>query len=134
MIKIRQDVSDPEDSECHPQRGGGSACDFQVVLDPSGYLAFPGDDPDAMTIKAGKPNLAGNFRRTVRIEVERNDLYRSVTAIGIRELIPLGSKPRGGDGLSDDTFWATVPIDGLVYTGDSRPTRWELVRFSALWN
>ena len=117
MIKIRQDVSDPEDSECHPQRGGGSACDFQVVLDPSGYLAFPGDDPDAMTIKAGKPNLAGNFRRTVRIEVERNDLYRSVTAITNRELIPLDSKPRGGgDGFGDDTFWATVPIDGLVYT------------------
>ena len=116
MIKIRQDVSDPEDSECHPQRGGGSACDFQVVLDQSGYLAFPGDKPDAMTIKAGKPNLAGNFRRTVSIEVERNDLYRSVTAKMIRELIPLGSKPRGGDGLSDDTFWATVPIDGLVYT------------------
>ena len=116
-IKIRQDVSDPEDSECHPQRGGGGSCDFQVELDPSGYLVFPGDDPDAMTIKAGKPNLARNFRRTVSIAVERNDLYRTVTAIASRELIPLNSKPRGGgDGFSDDTFWATVPIDGLVYT------------------
>ena len=114
-IRIRQDVSDPEDTECHPQRGGGDACDFQVVLDESGYIVFP-DNASEMMIKAGQPNLAGNFRRTVRVEVERNDLYRSVTAIATRELIPLASKPRGSGSLSDDTFWATVPIDGLVYT------------------
>jgi hypothetical protein len=114
-IKIRQDVSNAEDSECHPDRGGGASCDFQVTLDTEGYLEFPNAEPQ-MTIRAGFPNLAGNHRRTVRVEVERNDLYRSVTAIAIRELIPLGSKPRGGDGLSDDTFWATVPLDGLVYT------------------
>ena len=114
-VKIRQDVSNAEDSECHPNRGGGASCDFQVTLDADGYLEFP-DSGSEMTISAGLPNLAGNHRRTVRVEVERNDLYRSVTAIVIRELIPLGSKPRGGDGLSDDTFWATVPLDGLVYT------------------
>ena len=115
QVKIRQDVSNVEDSECHPDRGGGASCDFQVSIDTDGYLEFPDSGPQ-MTISAGFPNLAGNHRRTVRVEVERNDLYRSVTAIAIRELIPLGSKPRGGNGLSDDTFWATVPLDGLVYS------------------
>ena len=114
-VKIRQDVSNAEDTECHPDRGGGESCDFQVVLDNDGYVTFPGGDSE-LVITAGQPNLAGNHRRTVRVEVERNDLYRSVTAIAIRELIPLGSKPRGGEGLSDGTFWATVPLDGLVYT------------------
>jgi hypothetical protein len=114
-VKVRQDVSNAVDSECHPDRGGGASCDFQVTVDDDGYLEFPGTGSQ-MTISAGFPNLAGNHRRTVRVEVERNDLYRSVTATAIRELIPLGSKPRGGDGLSDDTFWATVPLDGLVYT------------------
>jgi len=122
MIKIRQDVSDVDASECHPNRGGGGLCDFQVEIDSTEgsstmeYMKFS-DGNYSMSIGAGKPNLAGNHRRTVRIEVERNDLYRAVTAIAIRELIPLNSKPRdGGDSGSDDTFWATVPLDGLVYT------------------
>jgi len=114
-VKIRQDVSDAEDSECHPARGGGESCDFQVLLDDEAYLTFPGGATE-FAIDAGQPNLAGNHRRTVRIEVERNDLYRSIVARTVRELIPLGSKPRGREGLSDDTFWATVPFDGLVYT------------------
>jgi len=115
LINIRQDVSDEGDSECHPNRGGGESCDFQVILGDDEYLMFP-DKSSAMNILAGQPNLAGNFRRTVRVDVTRNDLYRSVTATAIRELIPLGAKPRGSDGLSDNTFWATVPLDGLVYT------------------
>lgn len=115
-VKIRQDVSDPQDTECHPARGGGESCDFQVVLDDEGYLIFPGSNTTELIINAGQPNLAGNHRRTVRIEVERNDLYRSIAATTVRELIPLGSKSRIGEGLSDDTFWATVPFDGLVYT------------------
>ena len=118
-MKIRQDVSDAEDTECHPDRGGGESCDFQVDVDENGFVQFPNNADDAatlMTIKAGSPNLAGVHRRTVRVEVERNDLYRTVTATAIRYLIPLGSKPRVGQGESDDTFWATVPLDGLVYT------------------
>ena len=111
-IKIRQDVSDPGDTECHPIRGGGESCDFQVVLNDEGFLIFP-EGKTELNIKAGQPNLAGNHRRTLRIEVERYDLYRSVTATAVRELIPLGSKPRGDDGAA---FWATVPLDGLVYT------------------
>ena len=115
LIKIRQDVSDEEDSECHPNKGGGEACDFQVVVDADQFVQFP-NGAYFMSIKAGKPNLAGNHRRTVRVEVTRNDTKRTVTATMMRWLIPLGSKPRGGGGLSDDTFWATVPLDGLVYT------------------
>ena len=65
---------------------------FQVTLDADEYLEFP-DSGSEMTISAGLPNLAGNHRRTVRVEVKRNDLYRSVTAIVIHGLIPLGSKP-----------------------------------------
>ena len=33
-----------------------------------------------------------------------------------RELVPLSSKGRGGSDGSDSTFWATVPLDGLVYS------------------
>ena len=43
-------------------------------------------------------------------------LGRSLQATMTRVLIPLGSKPRGGFDTGDDTLWATVPIDGLVYT------------------
>ena len=48
-VKIRQDVSNAEDSECHPDRGGGASCDFQVSLDTDGYLEFPVSGPQ-MTI------------------------------------------------------------------------------------
>jgi len=113
-VKIRQDVSGTN-ADCHPDKGGGEKCDFQAEMDSDGYLKFPGG-ASAYVVAPGEPNLAGNHRRTIRVEVERNDLFRSVTAVLVRELIPLGVKPRGGDGLSDDTFWATVPLDGLVYT------------------
>jgi hypothetical protein len=69
-----------------------------------------------MEIPAGKPNLAGNHRRVIDVTVTRNDLFRSVTSVTLRNQIPLGSKPRGGEGLSDDVYWATVPLEGLVYT------------------
>ena len=115
QVKIRQDASDAADSECHSSRGGGAECDFQVDLDSNGDVKFP-NGASTMSIKAGVPNLAGNHRRTVRVEVERNDLHRSVTATMIRSLIPLGSKPRVSNDLSDDTFWATVPLEGVVYS------------------
>ena len=120
-IKIRQDVTNVQDSECHTDRGGGASCDFEVNLTSDGFLIFPGHANEAhaatsMTIIAGQPNLAGNHRRDIRIDVTRNDLTVSVTATAKRELIALGSRPRGGHGLSDDAFWATVPLEGMVYT------------------
>ena len=128
---------DEEDSECHPNRGGGAQCDFQVTVNSDGYLAFPVVPPGSvntvMSISAGRPNLAGNNRRTVRVDVTRNDLYRAVTTTAIRELIPLGSKPRGGEGLGDDTFWATVPLEGLVYTVVHDPPRRKFVRRADVW-
>ena len=95
-------------------------CDFEVNLTSDGFLIFPGhaDETQAatsMTVVAGQPNLAGNHRRDIRIET-RNDLFVSVTATAKRELIELGSRPRGGLGLSDAAFWATVPLEGMVYT------------------
>ena len=120
-IKIRQDVTNVQDSECHTDRGGGASCDFEVNLTSDGFLIFPGHanethEATSMTIIAGQPNLAGNHRRDIRIDVTRNDLTVSVTATAKRELIALGSRPRGGHGLSDDAFWATVPLEGMVYT------------------
>jgi hypothetical protein len=124
QIRVRQDITDPSQNECHPDRGGGPFCDFDAVIDiDSNLLIFPtANETEVVTqmeILAGKPNLAGNYRRTISVQVERNDNYRSVTARAIRNKISLGSKPRGGSGddaRNDDMFWATVPIDGLVYT------------------
>jgi len=120
-IKIRQDVSNVQDSECHTDRGGGASCDFEVNLTSDGFLIFPGHANEtqattSMMVVAGQPNLAGNHRRDIRIDVTRNDLFVSVTATAKRELIALGSRPRGGGGLSDSAFWATVPLEGMVYT------------------
>ena len=117
VVKIRQDVSNPEDSECHSERGGGEACDFQVHLTKDGELVFPDStQTNAVVISAGSPNLASTHRRVISVEVTRNDLFVSVTAKAIRELIPLGSKPRVGSGLSDVVNWATVPLEGMVYS------------------
>ena len=121
VVKIRQDVTNPDDSECHSERGGGVSCDFDVELTKdSGELIFPqanatGAPVTAMMIEAGAPNLAGTHRRTVSVEVTRNDLFVSVATKAIRELIALGSRPRVGDGLSNSVNWATVPLEGLVY-------------------
>ena len=138
LISVRQDVTDEADNECHPNRGGGESCDFQVNIDQtkSHLVLFPAasetataadetapaaDETDlpqtTMMIKAGVPNLAGVHRRTVRVDIARTDLNGLETRISAqRTLIPLGTKSRGGVGGSDDTFWATVPLDGLVYT------------------
>lgn len=112
MIKIRHTVSDPSDSACHDQNGGGPSCDFQVTANEQGRLVFS-DGEIVMPILAGAPNLAPPYRRTIRVDVTRNDLYRAVTTTSNRYLIPLGSKVRGG---ADDNFMATVPLEGLVYT------------------
>lgn len=49
----------------------------------------------------------------------RDDGKRVVSATSTRPLITLGSRPRGGDeygAYSDDVLFATVPLDGLVYS------------------
>ena len=121
-IRFRQDVTS-SDGDCHLSRGGGPACDFQLetVLNEQGKwdVAFPGGEA-ARRLECGPPNLSSNHRRSIEVEVTRLALYnalgRSTTAKVSRELIPLSSKMRGGAGGSDSTFWATVPLEGLVYT------------------
>ena len=115
LAKVRQDVTEAGNNPCHPNSGGGPGCDFQVELTDEDYgnVDLP---PESAVVNRGLPNLAGNHRRQVSVQVARNDGYRTVTATTTRNLISLGSKQRGGDGLSDATFWATVPLDGLVYT------------------
>lgn len=128
-FSVRQTVTNEEDNVCHPNRGGGPLCDFEVNISTAdvGKLIFPTEeDTDQettqMVIAAGYPNLANPYRREVTITVTRDDtpldggLGRSLKATMTRVLIPLGSKPRGGFDTGDDTLWATVPIDGLVYT------------------
>ena len=124
VVKLRQDVTDKEENECHTDRDGGSLCDFDVSSDDEGFLLFPPVEEatapsNTRRIVAGKPNIAGTHRRVVQITVLRDDGLRVVSATSSRPLITLGSRPRGGDEYgtySDDVFFATVPLDGLVYS------------------
>ena len=123
VVKLRQDVTDKEENECHTDRDGGTLCDFDVTSDEEGFLLFPPleetESVEYEKIVAGKPNLAGTHRRVVQITVLRNDGLRVVSATSSRPLITLGSRPRGEDEYgtySDDVFFATVPLDGLVYS------------------
>jgi len=115
-LSFRQSVTDEGDNKCHPNRGGDETCDFQVQLDSDGLVIWPETGENYVSISPGLPNLAGNHRRSVDVSVERFDNIDRVTVAVQRQLVSLGSKPRGGGGLSDDEFWATVPIEGLVYT------------------
>ena len=77
----------------------GRPVTLKLNLTSDGFLIFPGhaDETQAatsMTVVAGQPNLAGNHRRDIRIDVTRNDLFVSVTATAKRELIALGSETR----------------------------------------
>ena len=116
MLSFRQAVTDEGDNKCHPNRGGDETCDFQVQLDYHGLVIWPETGENYVSISPGLPNLAGNHRRSIDVSVERFDNFERVTVFAHRQLVSLGSKPRGGGGLSDDEFWATVPIEGLVYT------------------
>ena len=41
VVKLRQDVTDKEENECHTDRDGGTLCDFDVTSDEEGFLLFP---------------------------------------------------------------------------------------------
>lgn len=119
-LSFRQDVTDEDSNECHPNRGGGPSCDFDVVVETNGLMQFPKENGLPSTnreITAGSPNLGGTHRRKLDFTIERFDGYRTVRKLVSRPLVTLGSKPRSPDNvLSDDVKWATVPIEGLVYT------------------
>ena len=118
IAKFLQEVTDPSNNPCHPANGGGGSCDFQVQVEKEnkyGDVMYSGSE-DPRIVRYGTPNLASPHRRSVSVRVERNDGYRIVTAHTLRQLISLGSKERGGEDGSSNTFWATVPLDGLVYT------------------
>jgi len=122
VAMFRQSVTDIAENPCHTDRNGGPLCDFDVEIDPeSDKLLFPTDEGEKTTdrlIVAGDPKLSGNYRRSVELTVGRFDGSMTVTVPLKRELISLGSKPRG-EGIygeeSDDVYWATVPLEGLVY-------------------
>lgn len=119
-LRLRQTVTNPEINECHPRRGGGSSCDFEVEIDPATkFVKFPSSSNVVKTdyeLEYGVPNLAGAHRRSIEVTVDRNDGARVVSVTVKREQINLGAKPRGGEGGSSGTFWATAPLDGFVYT------------------
>ena len=119
-LSFRQDVTDQAENECHHNRGGGPLCDFEVSVDKDGMLNFPRSDgtfePD-VEVTAGSPSFAAPYRRKLDFSIERFDTYFTVSKLVTRPMVTLGSKPRAGDDpRSDDVFWATVPIEGLVYT------------------
>ena len=75
-LSLRQTVSDPDVNECHPRRGGGASCDFEVELDDDGYVQFPTSGKNTSStynISSGTPNLAFNYRRSIDVQVERKD-------------------------------------------------------------
>jgi len=117
-VQYRQSITNEDDNECHPNRGHSPRCDFEAKVSNDLVLSFPtehGTTPFA-EITAGAPNLASPYRRFFQITINRDDQRTVVSKTVKRELISLGSKTRGGEGRGDDTFWATVPINGLVYT------------------
>ena len=122
VVSMRQDVTDESSNPCHPNRGGGSQCDFELVTDEdSGLVLFPGDkdsdSQDYAVVNRGEPNLAFPYRRSFSVTVTRFDNYFKTSLYAKRPLISLGPKVRSSKyDLSDDTFWATVPMEGLVYT------------------
>ena len=122
VLSFRQTVTDEANNPCHPNRGGDAECDFQPVAESEGdvgLISWPRLDGSLVQYKGvekGQPNLAGNRRRFLEVTVTRSDDASIVKTSVTRNLIPLGSKPRDGGGEGDDTFWATVPIEGLVYT------------------
>jgi hypothetical protein len=119
-VQIRHDIGAESESPCHVRGKGGETCDFEVNLDEDGRLLVPQaeevDPTSGITVAAGPPRLAGNHRRMLSVMVDRYDGYFATTVTGRREFVILGAKLRGGSGESDDQFWATVPINGLVYT------------------
>jgi hypothetical protein len=119
-VQIRHDIGDESESPCHVRGKGGETCDFELNLDEDGRLLVPQaeevDPTPGIALSAGPPRLAGNHRRMLSVMVDRNDGYFATTVTSLREFVILGAKLRGGSGESDDQFWATVPINGLVYT------------------
>ena len=120
-IQFRENVGDESTTPCHFNRGGDESCDFDIhdhVDSTSGVITFPDGASRSATksIAASSPNIVSPYRRQVQATVIRNDGYKSVSSAVQRPLIPLGSRVRGGSGDSDNVYWATVPIAGLVYT------------------
>ena len=120
-VEIREDVGDQGSAPCHRNGDGGPMCDFEVTVDEDGYVEWPRaneEDPSKTTISlaAGPPRLSGNHRRSLFASIARSDGYFTTFVTMEREFVVLGSKVRGAMGDSDDQFWATVPIDGLVYS------------------
>jgi len=125
-VSMRQDVTEEASNPCHPNRGGGPECDFDLAAHGySGYVLFPASDGgsrDFAVVTMGVPNLAFPYRRSFSVTVTRFDNYFTTSLLVKRPLISLGSKLRSSKyDLSDDTFWATVPLDGLVYTAVHDP-------------
>ena len=120
-VEIREDVGDQASALCHRNGDGGPMCDFEVTVNEDGYVEWPRaneEDPSKTTISlaAGPPKLSGNHRRSLFASIARSDGYFTTFVTMEREFVVLGSKVRGAMGDSDDQFWATVPIDGLVYS------------------
>ena len=120
-LKIREDVGDQGSVPCHRNGDGGPICDFEVSVNEDGYVEWPRtneEDPSktSISLTAGPPRLSGNHRRSLFASIARNDGYFTTFITMEREFIVLGSRVRGATGDSDDQFWATVPIDGLVYS------------------
>ena len=126
VVQIKDGITGG-DNTCHPSKAPSEECKFSSVLatgdENVGFVDF-GDMQYSREISSGSaiPNLVTPYRRSFSAHIERNDGWAITSMTVERELVVLTSKTRGEGGkpedryVSNSEFYATAPVQGLVYT------------------
>ncbi|CAL6314626.1 unnamed protein product [Bathycoccus prasinos] len=126
VVQIKDGITGG-DNTCHPSKAPSEECKFSSVLatgdENVGFVDF-GNSQYYREISSGSaiPNLVTPYRRSFSAHIERNDGWAITSMTVERELVVLTSKTRGEGGkpedryVSNSEFYATAPVQGLVYT------------------